>query len=137
MYALDRICFDARFRFSLRAMREFAEEPGAFVRIAEQDGSLLGFVVAQPEPEGVYLVTLDVAPEHRRQGIAGTLVAQVEAFAADLGEAVLLHVFTENLPAIGFYERRGYVRLGLIAHFYGHGLDAFVYRNGCPMIDEA
>lgn len=130
MYALDRVCFDARFRFSLRSMREFAEEPGAIVRIAEQAGEMAGFVIAQPEPEGVYLVTLDVAPEQRRQGIAGALIDHVEACAIALDADVLLHVFTENSAAIAFYERRGYLRQGVVPGFYGRGLQAYLYRRG-------
>ncbi len=131
MYALDVVCFDKRFRFSLRAMRRFAETRNAITIVADFDGGLAGFVIAHPEQDGVYLVTLDVALEWRRKGIARQLVERVEKEAAVTHAArfVLLHVFVGNAPAISFYEGRGYTRLGHVPGFYGAGLDAFVYRQ--------
>jgi hypothetical protein len=38
MYALDLVCFEPAFRFSKRAMRGFAEAPGAVTVLAWADG---------------------------------------------------------------------------------------------------
>jgi len=134
MYALDVVCFEEPFRFSLREMRRFAEARWAKVVIAEQEGVLAGFCIAHVETAkrgGVgYVVTLDVAMEFRRSGLAARLMGRVEGEArvAGCGE-MRLHVFTGNEAAIRFYERTGYEFVKRDEGFYGVGVDALVYRK--------
>lgn len=134
MYALDVVCFDARFRFSRSQMRRYAEAVKARVAIAEREGALAGFAVLHIERvKGAlvgYVMTLDVAPEMRRLGIAHRLMDDLERQAREAGcIAMALHVFTGNDAAIAFYERAGYVRVQAARWFYGPGLDAWVYRK--------
>ena len=128
MWALDVVCFEPVFRFSRRAMRRFAEARGAVTVLAEAEGELAGFAIVQME-EGVgYVVTLDVAPAWRRQGLAKQLMTDVEArVSAAGGVGIELHVFVGNVGAVRFYEGMGYGRLGMVEGFYGRGLDALVY----------
>ena len=70
MYALDLVCFEPPFRFSRAAMRGFAEAVGALTVLAEAQGELAGFCIAQLEKQNAYVVTLDVAPTWRRRGLA-------------------------------------------------------------------
>jgi ribosomal-protein-alanine N-acetyltransferase len=128
MYALDLICFDPPFCFSRQTMRGFAEAPNATAILAETDGKLVGFCVAQVEERAGYVVTLDVSPESQRKGIARRLMAKIEYRARELGaESMALHVFTGNGGATRFYDALGYERLAVEEDFYGRGLDAFVY----------
>ena len=134
MYALDVVCFEEPFRFSRRDMRAFAEARWAKVVIAEREGVLAGFCIAHVEASkrgGVgYVVTLDVAVEFRRGGLAGRLMERVEGEvrAAGCGE-MRLHVFIGNAAAIRFYERTGYEFVMRDEGFYGVGVDALVYRK--------
>jgi ribosomal-protein-alanine N-acetyltransferase len=135
LVALDDLCFEPPFRFSRSAMRRFAAAKDARVTLAETaEGSLAGFCILHierlsPHPVG-YIVTLDVAPGHRRKGLAGELMQRAEEQAREAGcAAVVLHVFTGNATAIRFYERRGYLFSQLVAGFYGSGTDALVYRK--------
>ena len=133
MHALDVVCFDEPFRFSLRAMRGFARQPGAIVWLAEASRpyggilpvprALAGFVIVHVTRRQGYLVTLDVAPAWRRQGVARALLDQAQV---DL-ELLTLHVFTGNKEAICFYEGNGFERKSLEPGFYGVGRDAFIY----------
>jgi [ribosomal protein S18]-alanine N-acetyltransferase len=135
MFRLDETCFSEEFRFDRRSMSAFAEARGAVTLIAEEeDGSeIVGFVIAQVKRVvtelQAYVVTLDVAPNWRRKGLAGRLMSKAEATAAAAGARwIQLHVFTGNEAAIRFYERIGYVRIRTMRGFYGApGLDAFVY----------
>ena len=129
MYALDVACFDPVFQFSRRAMRYFAEARRAVTVLAEADGELVGFCIAEVDEES-YVVTLDVAPAWRRRGLARQLMTEVEAKARAAGaESMALHVFKENVGAMRFYEETGYGRVGMVEGFYGRGLDALVYRK--------
>jgi len=117
-------------------MRAFAEERGAIALVAETtDGELVGFVIVHVERGAAgrrgYLVTLDVAEEWRRKGLAGRLMREAEARTVAAGARWMeLHVFIGNEAAIRFYERLGYERVAMRRRFYGaDGLDAFVYRK--------
>ncbi|XCB28771.1 N-acetyltransferase [Tunturibacter empetritectus] len=136
MYSLDQECFSPAFRFDRESMRAFAEEPDAIVRIALlASGKIIGFVIVHIEPvagkQRAYVVTLDVAEQYRRHGLAQRLLSQAEEHAAAAGAQWMeLHVFTGNDGAIRFYESSGYGRVSVSRRFYGRaGLDAFVYRK--------
>ncbi len=130
MFRLDEACFDLPFRFTHTAMRRFAESRKAHVVIAESNGALAGFGILHIERLVGYVVTLDVAEEFRRRGLAGQLMQAMERAAADAQCVVVgLHVFVGNDSAIRFYERCGYLRVGDVVAFYGNGLDAWVYRK--------
>jgi len=130
MFALDEICFEPVFRFSRRAMRCFAEAQGAIALLAEAEGELAGFCIVQIEGTVGYVVTLDVAPAWRRRGLAGQLMAELEARVAAAGaQAMELHVFTGNIGAMRLYEGIGYGRVGRVEGFYGRGLDALAYTK--------
>ncbi|MFC6647497.1 GNAT family N-acetyltransferase [Granulicella cerasi] len=132
MFALDEVCFTPEFRFSRSSMRRFAEARRARVVIAEAEGVLAGFVIVHLEKMGgtnvSYVVTLDVAPDWRRLGLAARLMHEAELASTGCA-AMLLHVFTGNEDAIRFYERLGFERSHTEEAFYGEGLDAFVYRK--------
>jgi ribosomal-protein-alanine N-acetyltransferase len=135
IFVLDEICFEPAFRFSLGLMRRFAEARNALTIIAERGAGIAGFCIAHVERsrdgERVgYIVTLDVAPEQRRRGLAGLIMREIETQAHDAGCVVMaLHVAVANDSAIRFYERSGYVPSHVVRGFYGPGLDALVYRK--------
>ena len=135
IFHLDEVCFAAEFRFDRASMRAFAEAKNAIALIDESEaGELAGFLIVHLE--GVlgrrlgYVMTLDVAPEHRREGVAGRLMEEAEQQAAVAGAGWMeLHVFSGNEGAVRFYESRGYERVGVRRGFYGVGMDAFVYQK--------
>ncbi len=130
MYALDLICFAPVFQFNRGAMRSFAETPGAVTLLTESEGKLAGFCIAQLEDRTGYVVTLDVAPEWRRRGLARRLMAAVESKLHAAGAMeTQLHVFTGNSAAIHFYESIGYERVGMAENFYAQNMHALIYRK--------
>jgi [ribosomal protein S18]-alanine N-acetyltransferase len=135
MFRLDELCFTKEFRFSRESMQEFAQERNAIVRVAEAvGGEIVGFVIVHIErvasERRAYVVTLDVDPGCRRQGIAMKLMNAVEAAAtAARARWIQLHVFVGNEGAIRFYEEQGYEQVGMRADFYGQRLDALIYRK--------
>jgi len=144
IFRLDEVCFTAEFRFDRRSMQRFAEAGNALSLVMEHvttsdtnmdaATSIAGFAIVHMEGPAVerrgYVVTLDVAPEFRRCGVAGRVMDEMERRAAEARAAHMeLHVFAENDAAIQFYERRGYTCLRMQHGFYGRGLDALVYRK--------
>jgi ribosomal-protein-alanine N-acetyltransferase len=144
MHMLDLICFEPVFQFSRRAMRGFAEAPGAVTVLAEtqrelaeaerelanSESELAGFCLTQLEDRTGYVVTLDVALAWRRRGLASRLMAEVESKLHSAGAMHMeLHVFTGNAGAIRFYESIGYTQTGVAENFYARGLHALLYRK--------
>lgn len=126
---LDERCFARQFRFTRAMMRGFAEDEKACVVIADQREEFVGFCIAHIEPENAgYIVTLDVDPAHRRNGLAGRLMQRAEEECRAAGcVSMALHVFTGNTSAIRFYERSGYVNASTAEDFYGTDVHALVY----------
>ena len=130
MFQLDVLCFDEVFRFSRAAMRRFSEGPNRFSFIAEDEaGGMAGFVILSihRKDDVGYIVSLDVALEHRRRGLAQQLMRCAEEHAAaDPVGAVVLHVHSGNEAAVALYKRLGYRKIVLEPDFYGPGLDALM-----------
>ncbi|RXH56476.1 GNAT family N-acetyltransferase [Granulicella sibirica] len=127
MFLMDQRCFDRRFRFSLHSMRDFAEGDFSVSVVAEIDGAMVGFAIAEVEGGTAYLITLDVDPDRRRLGIARRMLRWLEEQGgAEIWE---LHVFAENLEAVRFYESCGFELVGLVPGFYGAGMDGLAYRR--------
>ena len=134
MYGLDLLCFSPVFRFTRAAMRRFAMGAGALTIVGEADGVMVGLVIVQLERARelvfAYLVTLDVHPEWRRSGVGQRLMGAAEALAESRSAGRFeLHVWTENLPAIRFYEAAGFTATGVDRDFYGPRVDAVCYEK--------
>lgn len=151
MYALDVLCFQPPFRFSRAAMRRFASTRNALIRIAGEpvtpsgeapgredvhpaEDQFLGFcIVHLQRVDGVlagYVVTLDIDPHYRKQGLATSLMESLQASAVQAGAVFMaLHVSVDNAPAIRLYERLGYECTESVPNLYGPGFDALLYQR--------
>lgn len=140
MYALDCQCFAAPFRFSRRTMATFAQAPNACTFVAESSEELFGFLIVELQQGEGYLVTLDVHPGHRRQGIAGDLLLAAEHWTTQAQAfSMSLHVAEQNHEAISFYVKTGYIPTGRINDYYGRGLNALIYckeLSGIPRLPQ-
>ncbi len=98
---------------------EFAEMLASIhtFAVAEAQGFALGRAVAG-EAE---LLTICVAPEARRQGIARRLIAAIEA-AARLrrADSLILEVAADNAAAIALYRGAGFAATARRAGYYHH-----------------
>jgi putative acetyltransferase len=80
--------------------------PKAAIVVAEQEGALVGFVTIDPSG---YLDQLVVAPRHWGSELGNALVNQAKRLSPD---RITLLVNTDNVRAIRFYERNGFVPAG-------------------------
>jgi ribosomal-protein-alanine N-acetyltransferase len=132
MVALDELCFEPPFRFSRAAMRRFAERREASTYLVDAGAELAGFCILHIEHGEVnvgYIVTIDVAPTVRRQGIGATLMEAAIRDATAAGcAALLLHVFSGNTSAVTFYRLIGFTMTSRVADFYGEGIDALTMQ---------
>lgn len=95
-------------------LQAFLERPDSIAVAVFAEGDVVGGLVAyvlhkfEQERTEVYIYDLAVAQEHRRQGIATTLVAELRRIAAEIG-AYVIYVQADlgDEPAIALYESLG------------------------------
>ncbi len=80
--------------------------PEASIMVVEQEGALVGFVTIDASG---YLDQLVVAPDHWGSGIAEALVNEAKRLSP---VGITLLVNTDNVRAIRFYQRNGFVDAG-------------------------
>ena len=87
--------------------------------VAEAEGEIAGCAVATLLADEGEIDKVMVAERFRRRGIAARLVDALLAEAKRRGAAAMtLEVRMSNLPAIGLYERAGFVTEGVRPGFY-------------------
>jgi ribosomal-protein-alanine N-acetyltransferase len=137
MVQLDVLCFTEAFQFDRLTMQQFAEEPAAITVLAEQGrpSVLVAFTILHLEYRlddfHAYVVTIDVAPGHRRSGIGASMLEKAESIARSAGaRQITLHVAADNSAAIAFYEHQHYHRTGLAKRFYREAQqDALIFAK--------
>ena len=119
--ALHATAFDGAARWSAEAFAETLAAPEAFA-VTRTSGFAIGRVVLD-EAE---LLTLLVAPQHRRQGHARALLADFAGTARDRGARMaFLEVAADNDAARALYEAAGWRVSGRRRGYYG-GTDALI-----------
>ena len=88
-----------------------------------------GFIVYRAVADEAEIITIGVAPDARRTGIAAAMLGIIEG---DLKKRDVKHIFLEvaadNAPARALYQNNGYVEIGVRPGYYG-GIDAIMMRK--------
>jgi ribosomal protein S18 acetylase RimI-like enzyme len=88
--------------------RKLAVRPDLFL-VAEEEGTILGTVMAGYEGHRGWINYLAVDPSRRREGLGLRLMGEAERRLADEGcPKINLQVRSSNVAVISFYERLGY-----------------------------
>ncbi len=140
--ALDKVCFPEALAFPKSAFKNLLEND-ACINLAIREplddshakkrskgakkGRLVGFTIGLVQQDDGIVMTLDVHPEMRRQGLGRKLMHALEAEFARQGCVFsLLTVQVGNRPAIRLYECLGYRTVRTIPHYYPTGEDAYL-----------
>jgi ribosomal-protein-alanine N-acetyltransferase len=103
---------------------------------AKSPGSALGFILAWAPGGDAEILTIAIAPEHRRAGIglALTEAAMAAALARGAG-AMFLEVAEDNGPARALYAKLGFAPSGRRSGYYQRAegvVDALLLRRALP-----
>jgi len=101
--------------------------------VAEVDGDVVGHAVTSSAGDIAELQRIAVAPSHRRQGVAASLLAGVvDAARRTPADRLLLEVREDNRGALTFYAGQGFVEIDRRPRYYSDGTTAVVMRR--PLI---
>ncbi len=132
LYAVEERCFQPPFRFERKYMRQLVGCLDGVTWIAEEDGRLAGFAIAEwqqgPGEVMAYIQTIEVVPEQRGQGVGGELLRHIEDSARTTAACLIwLHVDAENDGAIRLYQAHGYRGEGREESYYAIGRAALIF----------
>lgn len=129
VHALDQLCFPAGIAFSREIFEYCLQSPDCIsLGLKAPNGDLLGFIILQAKGRHTaQIVTLDISPDHRRQGLAGRLMAVAETLLQrNHIHRVYLQVAADNRPGRSLYRKWGYVQKSVLSDYYGPGQDALM-----------
>jgi len=126
LYQIDQQCFDPALAYSRPDLRNYLRLPGGDCVIAEAPGDVAGFLVTAHERAVGSIVTIDVLPAYRRQGVATLLLEESERRLAAAGvRSIELETATDNTSAIAFWQKHGYRKRDIQRGYYPDGRDAY------------
>jgi [ribosomal protein S18]-alanine N-acetyltransferase len=123
-FRLDQSCFEPGIAYSRAEIRDFLARPGAVALVAESDGEMAAFAIADASGPAAHVVTIDVSDRERRRGVGGKLLRKMlDRLRKEGARSVRLEVDAENGGAIRFYERMDFRRTRRLPNYYGRGRD--------------
>ena len=110
-------------------LKERLDEMDNYVYL-DEEGEVIGFVGWKKESEEeAHIRGMAVSPAGRGQGVARTLLSQVDDDVRSAGCSFISLDTTEYLQsAIKLYERNGFERSGKTDDFYGMTIHEFIKR---------
>jgi ribosomal-protein-alanine N-acetyltransferase len=95
--------------------------------VAENDGTVVGFLMAWSVADELHIINIAVHEAWRRRGIGTRLLeAAIDAGRGEGSVMATLEVRAGNLPARAFYQRHGFLETGLRRRYYQDGEDAVI-----------
>ncbi|MCL5671088.1 MAG: GNAT family N-acetyltransferase [Acidobacteria bacterium] len=125
---IDQECFPLGVSYSQEELAAYIGHRSAMTWVAEDQGSIVGFIVASREPARVgHIITIDVLEGWRRRGTGTELMNVAESWARKARlQIIYLETAEENLAAQLFYEARGYRKVDMVDRYYSDGQAAWV-----------
>lgn len=125
---IDQKCFPPGVSYSQEELAAFIAHRSARTWVAEDEGVIVGFVVASREPARVgHIITIDVVEDSRRKGTGSGLMKVAEDWSRKAGlQLIYLETAEDNLAAHRFYEARGYRKVDKVERYYSNGQAAWV-----------
>ncbi len=115
------------------SMAQFKEEfssQGRQYLVAEFEGKVIGYAGIMVAGEVTDILTLTVAPEFRRRGIAREFLKRMVDWSRNQRvEAMMLEMRIGNLEAEPLYLANGFRKISERTDYYGPGLTAIVMRK--------
>ncbi len=106
---------------------EMKGNPFAFLYCYEKDGKVAGYADLWITYDQAQIADIAVRPEYTGMGIGSELMDHCIREAVRNGcEVLTLEVRVSNVPALGLYEKYGFIRAAVRQGYYDNGEDAWL-----------
>lgn len=131
VYHLDQLCYEPEIAYSFQTIIFFYYYLNTISYVAEIEKEIAGFILADiKRKDKAHIITLDIHPDFRRQGLATHLLELAEKEAINKGiKSISLEVDIDNEAAINLYEKCGYAKVKKLKNYYRKRKDAFLMRK--------
>jgi [ribosomal protein S18]-alanine N-acetyltransferase len=125
---IDEACFAPGISYSREELAGYIAFRSAKTWVAEDKGTIIGFLVANREPARVgHIITIDILDRARRRGTGSRLMRTAEEWARNARlKIIYLETAEDNLTAQSFYQALGYRKLDKVERYYSNGQAAWV-----------
>jgi len=133
LYQIEKQCFKQE-AFTKQQLTYLLTDYNTIRLAAYTNDQIAGFIIAhidieRQEPFG-HVITIDVTPAHRRQGIAQKLLQEIEAIFKDHGiKECRLEVREDNAVALNLYQKLGYQKAGTLKRYYGNANGLYLKKT--------
>ena len=126
---LEKICFSDP--WSERSVASELENKLSCWLVAMEGEQVAGYIGSQTVCGETDMMNVAVHPDHRRKGIAETLIlALIAQLKAMESHCLTLEVRASNAPAISLYEKLGFSEIGRRKNYYRNPReDALILRK--------
>lgn len=100
--------------------------------VDEEGGTLAGYAIFHLMGSDSELLSIAVAPQFQRQGLASRLLTEGLSKLIAQDDACFLEVRQGNTPARALYEKYGFTEYGERKNYYGDGETAILYKWQSP-----
>lgn len=108
--------------------------PGTFALLGALEGEPAGFVLVRSDGTEAEVLTIAVAPEQRRRGVARRLLgAALDRLGSEGTQRLVLDVAEDNSAARALYAALDFREVGRRRRYYRSGADALVLAAGCGL----
>ena len=128
LFQIEEECFDQE-AFTKRQIAYLLSDYNSIALVGKIDNEIAGFIITQVEVEENtefgHIITINVASNCRRKGIATKLLHEIETLLKRKGiSECRLEVREDNHSAIKLYQTFGYQTMGRLENYYGkkHGV---------------
>jgi ribosomal-protein-alanine N-acetyltransferase len=128
LYEIETECFEKE-AFTRKQISQLLTEYNSISLIAKVDDKIVAFAIGRAYVDrnalNGHILTLDVSPRHRREGVGQRLLKEIERIFKEKGaQACYLEVREGNAAALGLYLKFGYEKIGRLRNYYGnaHGI---------------
>jgi ribosomal-protein-alanine N-acetyltransferase len=130
---IDRACFPPQIASSEADFASTLRAPRTVAIVAEADpAGVAGFVLGAASGPVAHVITIDVLPAFRRQGIGTLLLSALEDRLRQSGAIrLILEVAVENVPARRLYEKLRYQQTRMLPEYYPDGSAAWRMEKIC------
>ncbi len=126
---LERLCIPNPWSFEMFEL-EAGRTGGIVLAALDENGDVMGFLTAQRVVDAADINNVAVHPDKRRQSVGSALLATFLEQNADCAQ-IFLEVRASNVPAIGLYQKHGFVSVGMRKRYYTNPVeDAILMQYG-------